>query len=352
MLIIPGSTRTSYRTILQHMLFWLVFIGYEVVSSGWNDTDQLSFSLDPNVMIPITIAVTYINLYVLMPVWLYPQKYLAYAAGLLLLLFAGGLSIRYLAWRFVIPWEETHNPLRYQQEKKDFWIPVRILRLSAETFPVVAVTMLFQLMRNAYRQQKNLHEIEKARLSAEMGLLKAQINPHFFFNTLNSLYALTLKGSDQASKVVLRLSALLHYMLYDAGTDKVLLIDEIEHIGNYIGIEQLRFADRLAISFRPSGSIAGKMIAPLLLLPFIENAFKHGLAEDTGWIAIDLTVTGNQLHLKVENSYLPATRPATTRSGIGLVNVRRRLDLTYPNHHTLSLTPHNDIFEANLTIDL
>jgi two-component system LytT family sensor kinase len=347
------NTHTGYRTILRHTLFWIAFALYEVISSGWNDTDQLSFSFEPNVlylMVPITIVVTYINLYVLTPVWFYPQKYPAYAAGLLLLLFAGGLSIRYLAWRFVIPWEETHNPLRYQQEKKGFWIPVRILRLSAEIFPVVAVTMLFKLMRNAYRQQQKLHAVEKERLSAEMGLLKAQINPHFFFNTLNSLYALTLKRSDQASKVVLRLSALLHYMLYDAGTDKVLLVDEIGHLENYIGIEQMRFADRLTLSFRHSGDIAGKMIAPLLLLPFIENAFKHGLTKDAGWINIDLTLTGDELHLKVENSYTAGNQPA--RSGIGLANVRRRLNLTYPNHHTLALTPHKEKFEAVLKLDL
>src|ERR1700748_224058 len=292
----------KYRTILQHLLFWLAFLLYQVLSSGWNDTDRLSFSLSPQLLLlilPVTILLTYVNLYVWMPAFFYHQKYIAYAASVLATLLTGGLFIRYCAYRWVVTWEQLHDPVRYRQGNKNFWIPARILRVSLQAYPVMALTTLIRLMHNAYDQQKQLRELEKEKFSAEMGLLKAQINPHFFFNTLNSLYALTLKGSDQASKVVLRLSALMHYMLYDAGTDKVLLTDEISHLENYIGIEQLRFSGRMDLSFQHSGDITGKMIAPLLLLPLIENAFKHGLTEATGWITIDLKVTGNHLFLKV-----------------------------------------------------
>lgn len=342
-----------YQTILAHLLFWLAFISYQAISNGWEDTDQLSFKLPPQLFtttIPLTILITYFNLYILMPVYYYHQKYVAYSAATLLLLLSGGLLQRYIAHTFVIPWERLHNPARYQQENKHFWIPVRILRLALESYPVVALTMVIKLMHNAYNQEKNLREMEKEKFSAEMGLLKAQINPHFFFNTLNSLYALTLKGSDKASKVVLRLSELMHYMLYEARAEKVLLKDELSHLENYISIEQMRFADRLDLSFQYSGDITGKMIAPLLLLPFVENAFKHGIAEDAGWITINLKVIGRQLFLKVENSY-PKNQKKSGH-GLGLINVKRRLELTYPDSYDLKLLQNNEIFEANLKLEL
>ncbi|WP_158797920.1 sensor histidine kinase [Pedobacter sp. L105] len=343
----------SYQTIVMHLLFWLAFISYQAISNGWEDTDQLSFKLSQQLFtltIPVTILLTYFNLYVLMPVFYYHQKYLAYAAGILLLLLSGGLLQRYIAYTFIIPWEQFHNPVRYQQENKHFWIPVRILRLAIESYPVVALTMVIQLMHNAYNQEKNLREIEKEKFSAEMGLLKAQINPHFFFNTLNSLYALTLKGSDKASKVVLRLSELMHYMLYEARADKVFLKDELSHLENYISIEQMRFADRLDLCFQHSGDISGKMIAPLLLLPFVENAFKHGITDDAGWITINLKVIGNQLFLKVENSYPKNVNKSV--HGLGLINVKRRLELTYPDSYDLQFIQNNEIFEASLKLEL
>lgn len=342
-----------YQTVIQHLLFWAGFMLYQAVSYNWEDTDQLTIKLVPALVstaIPITILLTYINLYILMPVFYYRQKYIDYAVSLLVTLLAGGLLMRFTTHTLILPWEQIHNPARYKQENKNFWIPIRILRISLIPFPVIAITMLIELMRNAYRQQKNLRELEKEKFSAEMGLLKAQINPHFFFNTLNSLYGLTLKGSDKAPKIVLRLSDLMHYMLYETRADRVLLEKEISHLENYIGIEQMRFADRLDLSFLYSGDIAGKMIAPLLLLPFVENAFKHGIADDAGWITITLKVISNSLYLKVENSY-PANVKKTAH-GLGLVNVKRRLELTYPGNYELQLSKNNDFFEAGLNLNL
>lgn len=340
------------QSIFQHLLFWLVFFTYQTITYGWDDYDQLSFKLEPmlKTLIPVSLFITYINLYLLMPLYYYHQKYKTYALSFLVLFLTGGLLLRYITHTFTLPWEQLHDPARYKSEVKHFWIPIRILRNSFNLLPVVMITMLIKLMRNAYHQEKNLRELEKEKFTAEMGLLKAQINPHFFFNTLNSLYALTLKGSDQASKVVLRLSELMHYMLYEASAAKVLLKDEISHLENYISIEQMRFADRLDLSFQYSGDINGKMIAPLLLLPFVENAFKHGIADDSGWITINLKVTGNRLFLKVENSY-PVNGKAKSH-GFGLKNVKRRLDLTYPGQYDLQLHQNDETFEADLKLDI
>lgn len=342
----------SYQNIIQHALFWLAFISYQTVTYGWDDKDELYFKLAPPLInqIPISILLTYINLYLLMPLYYYHQKYKLYGLSFLLLFLFGGLLIRFTTYQFILPWEQIHDPARYEQEIKKFWLPVRILRNSFNLFPVVIITMLIQLMRNAYQQEKTLREIEKEKFSAEMGLLKAQINPHFFFNTLNSLYALTLKGSEKASKVVLQLSNLMHYMLYEANAAKVLLKDEISHLENYINIEQMRFADRLDLSFQYSGDIAGKMIAPLLLLPFVENAFKHGISDNAGWITINLKVIENRLFLKVENSY--SINSETKRHGLGLKNFRRRLELTYPGQYDLDIIQNEGVFEAAFKLNL
>lgn len=344
--------KINYPIILQHLLFWLVLFTYQIITTGWDNNDELSFVLVPQllIVIPVTLLITYINLYILMPAYYYKHDYKSYTVSFIVLFFLGGLTLRYLSHEFILPWEKIHNPSRYALEVKHFWLPMRILRNSFSFLPALIITMLIELMRNAYRQEKNMREMEKEKFSAEMGLLKAQINPHFFFNTLNSLYALTLKGSDQSSKVVLRLSNLMHYMLYEASAAKVLLKDEIGHLENYISIEQMRFADRLDLSFQYSGDITGKMIAPLLLLPFVENAFKHGISDDSGWITINLKVIGERLFLKVENSYPENARPKG--HGLGLKNVKRRLDLTYPNEYELQLTQNEQIFEADLKLNL
>lgn len=347
------NRKIRYQVILQHLLFWTAFVIYQTITYGWEENDELWFKALPqfSTLIPVSIALTYVNVYVLMPLYYYRQKYKTYGLSFLILFLSGGILMRYLTHEFVLPWEQLHNPERYKLEIKHFWIPIRIIRNSFDLLPVTMITMLTELMRNAYHQQKNLRELEKEKFSAEMGLLKAQINPHFFFNTLNSLYALTLKGSDQASKVVLRLSNLMHYMLYEASAAKVLLNDEISHLENYIGIEQMRFADRLELSFQYSGDIAGKMIAPLLLLPFVENAFKHGIADDAGWVTINLKVAGNRLFLKVENSYT-ANNIKAKGHGLGLNNVKRRLELTYPGQYELQVSQHEETFEADLKVNL
>jgi len=311
----------NVKRILKHLLFWLAYTCYQILQRGWENKDVFSFNLQPSLFtnIPDDILFVYVNLYVLMPLFYYNRKYMRYMLALTAILLIDGLLSR-------------------------------ILRDAVQAFPVIAATMLIKLMDNSFKQEKQLREIEKEKFSAELGLLKAQINPHFFFNTLNSLYALTLKGSEQASKVVLRLSDLMHYMLYEANANKMPLSDEIKYLGNYISIEQMRFAERLELSFQYSGDIEGKLIAPLLLLPFVENAFKHGIEDNSGWVTINLKVIGRVLFLKVENSCTAVSKQKET--GMGLRNVKRRLELTYPNNYQLSINETTGTFEVELEIDL
>lgn len=349
----PVFKHIHYKDIIRHGLFWLAYILYQAVTYKWNNVDELGFQLPPQIIaitVPLTIVITYINLWVAMP-WLYNRRrYVLYGIFFLLLISVGGVLTRLFTHLFVLPWEQVHDPARYQLEIKTFWIPIRITRLSFEMGTILAITMVFQLMKDNILREKHLRQIEKEKFTAELNLLKAQINPHFLFNTFNSLYALTLNKSDMAPGLVLRLSQLMHYMLYSTSGDVVSLNNEISYLKDYISIEQTRFADRVDISFQCAGVNADVKIAPLLLLPFVENAFKHGVEEESGWITINLNYLNAHLYFKVENSYV--AKPIPSKSGLGLANVQKRLELLYPGKYHLSLTKNDESFEAELKIDL
>ena len=338
----------NYKTVAVHIAFWLVFIFYSGFDNGYYHHDNWSFRLQPDGICDILIdmLLVYVNLYILMPVFYAKQKHFWYFSALLLVLLVGGLITRFLWWRFWLPRE----PVTYRSggERANYWIWVRIITDSFSHFPVLAVTVLIKMMFDANAREKKLREIEKEKFTAEMGLLKAQINPHFFFNTLNSLYSLTLAGSKKSAEMVLRLSDLMRYMLYEASANAVWLKDEIAYLENYIIIEQMRFADRLDLSFQCSGDTSGKSISPLLLLPFIENAFKHGIQDSSGWITIDLKVDGNFLYLKVGNSYNPSIKGK--EPGLGLANVKRRLELAYPGKYELNIRQSGDIYSVDLKL--
>ncbi|WP_293311553.1 sensor histidine kinase [Pedobacter sp. UBA5917] len=349
----PHQRRFPLKTVLAHLLFWLAYIIYQGVVSDWQNTDEFKFSLTWHVGgLPIAVAIllTYFNLYVLLPAFYYRQRYLLYALALLATLFFGALLTRLITHLFILSWEEVHDPERYAKEVKQFWIPSRILRLAIQYYPVVAVMMVFELMQRLINRERKLRAIETEKLTAEMGFLKAQINPHFFFNTMNSLYGLTLTQPQEANKLVLRLSQMMRYLLDQTRASQTELSSEIVELENYLQIEQIRFADRLELSFQSSGDIAGKKIMPLALLPFTENAFKHGIEQGKDWISINIKVTGNTLYYHVQNNK-PFHKHGNS-TGIGLNNLRRRLELTYPGRFELNINDDNDLFEASLKIEL
>jgi two-component system LytT family sensor kinase len=344
--------QVDWQRVGGHLAFWIAYLLYQALHEGWQHRDVLSFTLSPALLTDIFIAIgmAYINLYWLMKRYYYPHRYGRYAFALALLLLAGGVLARYCTYAIWVPRTRFHDPAMYLLEDKRFFIPIRIVKNAVEVYPVIALTMLIKLIRNSAQQERLLRALEQEKFSAELGLLKAQLHPHFFFNTLNSLYALTLSRSGLASGVVLRLADLMRYMLYEASARHVPLQAELTHLENYIGLEQLRFADHLDLSFSCSGAIQGKVIAPLLLLPFIENAFKHGPEAQAGWVTIDLKVIDQRLFLKVANSCPPLGLPRP--GGLGLKNVKRRLELSYPGRHHLRVCHSAELFEADLRIDL
>lgn len=208
------------------------------------------------------------------------------------------------------------------------------------------------------RQQEALlrKSLEQQKTSSELSFLKAQINPHFFFNTLNNIYALTMINVESSREALLKLSRMMRYVLYETQKDAVLLSQEIAFIQNYIELMQLRLTDKVEITFRQPAPLKDITIAPMLLLPFVENAFKHGVsALQPSFIHIAIGQQASHLNLKVRNTlFSEKAITLDTGSGIGLVNTRRRLDLLYPERYHLSVTQNTTLneYQVHLTVDI
>jgi len=216
------------------------------------------------------------------------------------------------------------------------------------------VAACLQALRQHQHQERGNALLAQENFQAELQLLRAQIHPHFLFNTLNNLYALTLKQSDQAPVVVERLTGLLHFVVEQGNVPLVPLRDEVALLRNYLALEQLRYGPRLTLEFVADGLPAAARIAPLLLLPLVENAFKHGAAEQVGAarIGIVLAVHDGWFTCVVTNTKNAGPPPTTAAAGIGLRNVRQRLQLLYPGRHRFALEAGPNTFTARLALHL
>jgi LytS/YehU family sensor histidine kinase len=219
-------------------------------------------------------------------------------------------------------------------------------------YAVVFLASSVKLLKHWYTMQKKNQQLIKEKLEAELNMLKSQVHPHFLFNTLNNLYALTLKKSDKSPDVVLKLSEILDFMLYHSNKDFVELEREIKLINNYIALEKLRYGERLIIDFEIDGEIQNKNIAPMLIFPLVENCFKHGVSSTNqkSWIKLTIKVSTEHLSFTAENSMIE--KQDKQKGGLGLINLRKRLNLIYPENHKLIIDETGGVFTALLEISL
>ena len=203
------------------------------------------------------------------------------------------------------------------------------------------------------KTNQHLSYIQSEKLKTEVSYLRAQINPHFLFNTLNSLYALTLEKSDTAPEAVLKLSHMMRYIASESSRDNVSLEKEIEYIQDYISLQELRMDNTTSFSFTITGNPSGKTISPLLLIPFIENAFKYGInPEEKSQIAISVNITSDKILMNVENNKVNVQLAAEEKSEHGIKNTRQRLEYLYPGKHKLLIFDNPHTFTVNLSINL
>lgn len=217
---------------------------------------------------------------------------------------------------------------------------------------VSGIAIAIKLIRLNIKQKVASQELLKRKLEIELQFLKAQTNPHFLFNTLNNIYALARKNSDKTPDVILKLSNMLRYMLYETTSENIAIENEIKIIDDYIEIEKLRYSSRLSIEFHKEIDNYKEKIAPLLLLPFVENAFKHGAGESRfeSFIIIDLQLINGHLHFEIKNSKEESFENEINEN-IGLYNIKRQLELIYPDHELIIENAESE-FKVKLTINL
>ncbi len=327
-----------YR-IWWHILFWIVWYFFYIITYSYGTPEKVQF-LQNLYLLPVRMAATYLLLYWILPKFLLRRKYFLFTvitAGHAVLF---GLSIWFVLY--------LATDMHYRET-------LPFIRSIVLNYQIPATAAAIYMFKRWYLIQQYSLNLEKEKLEAELKFLKSQIHPHFLFNTLNNLYALTLKKSDLAPDMVIQLSNLLEYMLYTGKESEVKLADELNQIRGYIDLEKLRFGKRLKISLDIDDNFDDLLIAPLILLPFVENSFKHGPVNDhkSPFISLKAETTSNHLHFTISNSYNNAEgkfEKYTER--IGLKNVRRRLELIYPQKHQLVITQEHDNFQVDLKLDL
>jgi len=215
-----------------------------------------------------------------------------------------------------------------------------------------ASPMIIKFFKLCTIKQQEWMQTQQERINAELQLLKAQVHPHFLFNTLNNIYSFSMEQSPKTPGLILKLSSLLSYMLYDCNSEEVRLEKEIETMKNYIDLEKERYGNTIEISWNVEGDLKGKFISPLLMLPFLENAFKHGVSDqiDKPWLSIDISVKSDTLRCKIANSKNEFV--SFRENGPGIANVKKRLEFIYSGKHYLKLNDEGNFFVVSILVKL
>jgi len=327
-----------------HFSFWVMFYFFMVLIDKSDNTIWFIL-VDKLIDISFYIFIVYVNILYLIPVFLQKRNLLFYLIALLLIVL------------LITPIQTLAIILLHQDDAS---LVTHVLINKAEIFLrclfVGLISTGYKVTSDWLGLQNEKRELESQNLQSELKFLKSQINPHFFFNTLNNLYALTLKKSDLAPEIVLRLSEMMRYMLYESNEKEVSLEKEINYVMNYIELEKLRQGEKFRINFNVEGSATGQKIAPLMFIPFLENSFKHGLDNQikSGYVNIEMQLKEKSVELDIENSKpLKVLKPAVPNSGgIGLENVKRRLKLLYPDKHELNIIENPESYKVKLNIEL
>jgi Histidine kinase len=351
------SDHQRYR-LGRHFLFWFLcwaFMGfiYGFLYTGENRIQYFALSyLEALLYLPQHMLLSYGIIYFILPQYIFKGRYWPGIGGVLVLI----LMVSFLSpliLTFVI------NPIRLVLNSPAGVGPSRTIFYSLMaglrgSMTVAGFAVAIKLVKLWYLKKVDNERLEKATLRAELETLKGQLHPHFLFNTLNSIYSLALKKSDYTPEAILKLSQLMRYILTECNNTTIELPKEVQVLHHYIDLEKNRFGNRLDISLNIQGDIYNNRIPPLLLMPFLENSFKHGANEMTeqAWISMDLDVDGHLLKFKLINGKPRENVTGKDSSQIGLFNVQRRLALLYPNAHELRITNDDDTFVVVLTIHL
>jgi sensor histidine kinase YesM len=352
----PIIDRIVQNRVLSHILFWCSFLFIFTLLGSLNSGSFRNHLINYLVLLPSQLAAAYFLNYYQIPVLFLKKRYVRFVISFLL---SGYVFVVFARMCNVYIAEPLTREGTFETET--------ILEILADPFylfyvyfPAVYVIVFLMIaiksIKKGFEEKHQLEVLQKEKSKTELQFLKAQIHPHFLFNTLNSIYALTLTKSDAAPEVVLKLSEMLDYILYQCNEPTIALHKEVTLIQGYIDLEQIRYGDPLDLDFTHELAASNTQIAPLILLGFIENAFKHGASKNpiNPKIHIHLQEKDSQLYLRVYNTKVAIQGKSVVvpKKGIGITNVSRQLEIHYPGAHELKITDTATSYEVQLTIDL
>lgn len=338
------------RVVLLHVSFWLVYLSFNLYQASvfqrgrGYDWERMLTSL--SIQLVFTMVIAYLNYFFTWPRFLKSKSIGRYLLEFSVP-FALLLTLRVHLQRYLVD--------GYTHRVEFFYSSFFIVQIVAITLFIVLFVGMLRFAVDWFELEGKRKELENEKLLAELNFLKAQINPHFLFNTLNNLYYLAYTKSENTTEVIAKLSQMMRYMIYESNHAKVALSKEIEYMENYISLERLRLNNQIPIAFEVKGAVENVWITPLIFITFLENAFKHGVSNDNpnAWINISIEVAPGECIYKVGNSKPTNKTGVHEKSGIGLQNVKRRLALSYPEKHQLQVDDSTDSYSVilNLTID-
>jgi len=331
--------------IFLHVIFWILIMSFLLFVAH----SDVKFSSKDIVIIfvvypIISVTLFYLNYLYLIPTYLNKKRYGLYALSIVITIVVYALGKYGVALFF------KENILhRVKGHDIGFWTYFISAIFTNILFLFLSAVLKFTA--DWFINERVQRDLENQRLSAELAFLKSQINPHFLFNSLNSIYSLAYQRSETTPEAILKLSEIMRYMLYECNDDRVDLAKELQYLHNYIDLQKIRFGEKAFINFKVEGVIDTQQIVPLILIAFIENAFKHGVANDPSTpIVISIDVNATNLQFYIQNKKHMNNRDQS--GGIGLNNVRRRLNLLYPNKFILNINDEIQTYTCELSLRL
>jgi sensor histidine kinase YesM len=330
-----------------HVILWIVYFVLLIFWFSMPFTYATAF-WHATRMIFIHMVIFYLNTRVLLPLFSDRNRWLVYV-----LIILASMVVIYFYFKFtneILPFdrfEEIRQPRSGRGGRGTRWI---VQNLSFSFIVFFFSTLTFMIDQSRQRKEDMINR-EKAQLETEMKLLRSQVNPHFMFNALNNIYSLAIQKNELTPEAIMKLSQMLRYVLYESSVDRVPASLEWKYIENYMDIQLLKFEEHVNIT--RSASIDNDLyVAPMLLLPFVENAFKHSNIEESpdAFISVILNVSESSIHFNVTNSMPEKPLQKDHEGGIGLVNVRKRLNYIYPEKHSLNITESEGVFNTDLHI--
>jgi len=335
-------------TGIGHSIFWIIIYYFYAYFLGYGSSNTRYVNLFSGFLMPVTILISYFLIYYLIPNFLLTKKYkffILYSVYTFII----SVYIIILSILYGLIYSEGYKDVETVPLTKT--LPFIVLGVYFVVLIVVSLSLVMHNYNSIVNNENLKNKILQTQLQIkdqELRFLKTQIHPHFLFNSLNTIYGFALKKKDEAPEMILKLSNLLDYILYQIDKPQVLLMDEVNHLLDYVSLEKMRFHDTLTIKTNINITNRTMQIAPMLLIPFVENAFKHGnIINGSLNVIIDIKTEDDRLIFTIENSSLIEH---SKNKGIGLENITKRLKMQYPNSYTLKTKEIANTFKVELTI--